>query len=143
MSTRSAIVNSLATELKKINGTPPYNSNLFNNVFPKMLFIEDVTDSPTVCVYAGSETRQYLPAGFKWGFLEIRIRVYVNAEDPVEMLEGVLIDIEKRLDSNLRLEYATGKYTTDFRVLSISTDQGILAPIGVGDIVVICRYEVL
>jgi hypothetical protein len=81
---RSAIVNAIITELKKIDGSGDYSVDLANNVTNKLVFWDEVNDFPYVSVVAGSENREYLPGGFKWGYLGITIRIYVYGEEPLD-----------------------------------------------------------
>ena len=145
MSARSSIVNKIAETLKCINGTGTYKSNLYSNVEPRLRFWDEVNDFPYVCVSAGPEVREYLPNDFKWGFLNINIKVYVKDEDdPVSVLEDVFSDIEAVLDANNELTYEEpNKTTEDIRILSIESDEGLLAPLGIGEITIQIRYQVL
>ena len=138
---RSAIVNELITELKKIDGSGSFNIDLADNVTNKLVFWDEVNDFQYVSVVAGSEVREYLPGGFKWGLLGITIRMYVYGEEPLDELEKVLYDIETQLDANNVLTYDTGKSTEQITILSISTDEGLLAPYGVGEITAEVRYQ--
>ena len=140
---RTKIMDALVDSLKLIDGTNPYASNLYENIYPKLIFWDDVEDFPTVSVVAGSETREYLPSSFKWGFLNISIRIYVNEENAKEALEKIFYDIETLIDSNIVLEYDNGVNTTDINILSISDDQGLLEPLGVGEIELQVRYQII
>ena len=134
MSYRSKIVDTLVEQFKNINGSVGYQSNLFNNVFNKLLFWDEVSDYPSVYLNAGTETREYLPGGFKWAYLLITVRIYVNDEEPQQELEKIFEDIENTIDNNGNLEYDTNMYTEDIKILSINTDEGLLQPIGVGEV---------
>lgn len=141
MSARSKIIDALVIELKKINGVTPYGINLHTNVFNKLKFWNEVDDYPSVYLNAGPETREYLPGGFKWGYLTAIIRIYVKAEEPEAELEKIFTDIEIVVDSFGNLEYDTGKFTEDINIISINTDEGLLAPIGVGEIALQIMYD--
>ena len=80
---RQSIVNALVTQLKTINGTGNFLTNVNNNVSPRLKFWDEVEDFPAVHLNAGSETREYQGAGYKDRFLSITIRCYVNEEDAV------------------------------------------------------------
>lgn len=140
MSARSGIVKALVEKFKEIDGTGTFGSNLYKNVIPRIKFWDEVNDFPFVCVQAGHETREYLPGNFKWAFLTITIKIYVQDELPVERLEVIIGDIESVLDANNRLEYATGKNTEEINITAIDTDEGVLAPLGVADITIQVRY---
>jgi len=142
MSYRSKIVNKLvSTFSEEICGADPYLADLRGRVSNKLKFWDEVNDYPSVHVNAGSETRQYLPGGFKWGHLMISIRIYVNSENPEEDLEEILEDIERVIDGYGKLEYDTNKYIEDMQILSINTDEGLLAPIGVGEMTIKIMYD--
>jgi hypothetical protein len=144
MSRRISIVNSLATELKKINGTAPYNVNLFNNVVPKLKFWDEVQDFPSVYISPGTELREYHPSNFKWAFLGVSIKAYCHGENSSDQLELLLQDIEYTLDGLDRLVYNTtaGLKTAEIMIQSITTDEGLLAPYAVGEINLQVRYAV-
>jgi hypothetical protein len=144
MSARSLIVNALADVFKSaINGTTPYNTNLYGvNVSTKLKFWDEVSDFPYVCIVPGTEYREYLPGDFKWGMLNIAIKLYVYGENPNEQLEELIQDIEYAISHNENLSLADGRTTTEILITSIITDEGLLAPHGVGEVNVSVRYEV-
>lgn len=124
------------------DGTTPYITNLFSNVKSKQVFWDEINDYPTVCVYAGPETREYLPGGFKWGFLTIDIRIYVKDENSKDRIEEIFEDMESIIDDNNTLTVSGNDLCTDIRILSLTDDQGLLSPLGVGEITLEVRYEV-
>ncbi len=141
---RSKILDALVEQFKAIDGTGNYKSDLGNNVSPRMQFWDEIDQFPAVHMAAGSETREYYGGGNKWRFLTITVRVYVNSEDPVDELEEILEDLETVLDNNPDLTYDED-YGEDSEValitlVSIDTDEGALAPLGVGEMVLEVRY---
>jgi hypothetical protein len=143
MSSRKAIVDALIEEFKKIDGNAPYTTNLFNNVVGKQKFWDECTDFPTVCIVAGTETREYLPGSFQWGHLGISLKLYVKAEEPADLLENLINDIQVVINNNSRLQFGSGKETADIRILSIVTDEGLLVPYGIGEVNISIQYQVL
>ena len=142
---RRKIVDAVVDKIKLINGQHPYNSNVFNNVKGKMLFLDEIEEYPKICVIAGDESREYQTAGFKWRFLSLSIRAYVKDEDDAqEELALLFEDIEKIIDENDALVYDTSVVpngtTTSMTVDSISTDEGVIAPLGIGEMSVTVRY---
>ena len=142
---RKKIVDSLVKQLKGVNGIHPYNSNLFNNVHGNMIFLDQIQEYPKICVIAGDETRQYQPGEFKWRFLQVDIRVYIeNQEDSQEALAILMEDIERVIDDNDILAYDTtvspNLNTTSLTLISLTTDEGVLAPLGIGEMIIECRY---
>jgi hypothetical protein len=139
---RSAIVNALIAKIKQIDGGGSWHVDLADNVTNKLIFWDEVNDFPYVSIVAGNEVREYLPGGFKWGMLGINIRMYVYGEEPLDELEKVLYDIETQIDANNVLTYDTGKQTEQMTILSIATDEGLLAPYGVGEVTLEVRYQI-
>ena len=142
---RKKIIDAYVKQIKGINGTHPYNSNLFNEVHGNTLFLDQISQYPSVCVIAGDETREYQPNGFKWRFLNMDIRVYVeDAEDPQEELALLIEDIERVIDDNDVLTYddsvSPNEKTTSSTILTITTDEGVLSPLGIGEIAIQVRY---
>lgn len=144
MSKRSSIVKALSEKFKEIDGTGPYQSNIFSNSYPKLKFWDEVQDFPCIYMSPGNEQREYLPGDFKWGFLNISVKVYVRSEDESqEQLEALLADIETCVDANRVLKYNVDDpnlETTEILIQSITTDEGLLAPYGVGEINLEVRY---
>ena len=129
----------------RINGVSPYNSNIFNGAEGRLKFLDQIQEYPHICVVAGDETRQYQPDGFKWRFLQIDIRCYINDEsDPQETLALLMEDIERVIDINDILTYddtvSPNLKTTSLTLLSIATDEGVLAPLGIGELILSVRY---
>jgi len=142
---RRKIVDALVDKIKLINGQHPYNSNIFNNVSGQLKFLDEIEEFPKVCVIAGDEVREYQTAGFKWRFLTLSIRAYVRSEDDAqEELATLFEDIEKIVDENDALVYDTSVIpngtTTSMTIDSISTDEGVIAPLGIGEMLVTVRY---
>ena len=143
---RNKIVDALVDQLKvNINGVAPYNSNIFNNAHGHLKFLDQIQEYPHVCVVAGDETRQYQPGGLKWRFLNIEIRSYISDEtEPQETLALLCEDIERVIDNNDILVYddtvSPSLKTTSLTLLSIATDEGVLSPLGIGEMILSVRY---
>ena len=146
MSRRTSITNSLAESLKVINGETPYKVNIFENSFSKLKFWDEVNDFPSIYMSAGSETREYLPSNFSWGFLNISVKVYCKGEDSATQLEDLLEDIEKVIDGSqgvLTYDNTNNFGTAELSITSITTDEGLLAPYSVGEINILARYQIM
>lgn len=146
MTKRTQITRALVEKLKLIDGTAPYTTNVYNNAYAKLKFWDEIQDFPSIYVTPGSETREYMPGDFAWGFLNIAIKAYVRSEDDAqEQLEQLLEDIEQCVDSNRVLVYDVqqGLETTEILVQSITTDEGLLTPYGVGEINLQVRYPIV
>lgn len=146
MTRRISIVTALAEKFKIIDGTTGYKTDLNDNSYPKLKFWDEVTDFPCVYLTAGSEIREYMPSAFTWGFLNISVKVYVRSEsDAQQQLEDLLDDLENVIDANRVLVYDTTNNlsTTEILIQSITTDEGLLAPYGVGEINLQVRYALV
>ena len=101
-------------------------------------------DKAAVHLNAGAETREYQGGGYKDRFLAITIRCYVNEEDAQDALNILMEDIETVLEDNAQIEYVD-KLNNTFKtqqitIISIDTDEGVLEPLGVGEILIEVRY---
>ena len=142
-SRRSAITKALADEIALIDGRGIFHTAVAE-VSPRLKFWDEVEEFPAVHINAGSESRQYQGGGYKDRFLNLSIRCYVNQDDSVEALDELLEDVETVLEDNSRLRYydrmGLEQYTQQITVISIDTDEGVLDPLGVGEILVEVRY---
>jgi hypothetical protein len=68
----------------------------------------------------------------------------VQAEDAVQALDELMEDVETVLEENSRLEYFdrtnTSQFTQQITVISLDTDEGVLEPMGVGEMLLEVRY---
>ena len=145
MSRRTSILKALVEKFKLIDGNDPYSINIFNNAYPIIRFWDEVNDFP--CIYGSTdgESRDYLPGGFTWAYLGISLKLYCKGEDAQNQLELLLEDMETVITANRVLEYdAVKNYeTTEILVVSITTDEGLLAPYAVGEINLQVRYQLM
>ena len=141
---RLAIVDALVAAIKNIDGTAQFRTNLFEQVSPRLKFLDEVEEFPAVHLNAGSETREYQGGGYKDRFMSVTLRCYVNEEDAVVALEALLEDVETVLEQNSRLAYTdrngNTQYTQQITIVSIDTDEGVLEPYGVGEMQIEVRY---
>ena len=141
---RQGIVTALVNKLKDIDGTGFFRSNVNENVSPRLKFWDEVEEFPAIHLNSGSETREYQAGGYKDRFLSITIRCYVKDEESVDVLDELLEDIETVIEENSRLLYKdrnnADQYTQQITVVSIDTDEGVLEPLGVGEMLIEVRY---
>ena len=141
---RLGIVNGLVEKLKEIDGNGDFNTDVYGNVHPRLKFWDEVDEFPALHLNAGNEFRDYQGAGYKDRFLTVTVRVYVKDEDSVEALEALLEDIETVIETNSRLEFTNRRgdteHTHQISIVSSSTDEGVLEPLGVGEILLEVRY---
>ena len=140
---RSAITKALAEKIALIDGRGIYHTAVAETS-PRLKFWDEVEEFPAVHLNAGSESRTYQAGGYKDRFLNVTVRCYVNQEDAVTALDELLEDVETVLESNSRLKYndrlGLEQHTQQITVLSIDTDEGVLEPLGVGEILIEVRY---
>ena len=140
---RSSIVNSLVSKFEGINGTGHFLSSV-SNVSPRLKFWDEIEEFPAIHINAGSETREYLGAGEKFRFLTLTFRCYVNEDDPVEALERLMEDVETVIETNNPINYTDNlgnvQCTIQTTILSIDTDEGVLDPFGIGEIITTIQY---
>ena len=142
-SRRSGISRALADKLALIDGRGLYHQAVAETS-PRLKFWDEVEEFPAIHLNAGSESREYQAGGYKDRFLNLTVRCYVNQEDAVEALDELLEDVETVLEENSRLKYhdRNGKeqFTRQITIISIDTDEGVLEPLGVGEILIEVRY---
>lgn len=145
MSRRKSILNALVEKLKDINGIEPFMSNIYGNAYPTIKFWDEVTDFPCIYTSIGTETREYHPSNFKWGYIPISLKVYCKGDTAAEDLENLIGDIESVIDANQVLVYdvTKGYETTEILITSIVTDEGLLAPYAIGEVNLQIRYQIM
>lgn len=153
MSFRNSIVKAVGELVKtELNGTNTnkYFTNIYSNVFTNSRQFSQIQDFPAITVTSGPESFEYLPSGFRWNFLQLYIRCYVrDAEEPNAKLELIIEDIKNLIDEFDSISYTVTKpdgteinlRTTQSTISEISTDEGLLAPLGIGEIVLTIRYS--
>ena len=141
---RLGIVEGLVEKLKDFDGTGDFLTNLNENVSPRLKFWDEVEEFPAIHLNAGSETRDYQGGGYKDRFLSITIRCYVQDEDSVAALDALLEDVETVVETNSRLSYkdrnGNSQTTQQITIISVDTDEGVLEPLGVGELLIEVRY---
>ena len=142
---RRAIVGAIADKLyENLNGSPPFRSAV-QSVEPRLRFWDEVQDFPAIQVGAGQETRTYEGGGFRFRFLRVTVRCYVNdSEDVILALEELLEDVETVIEDNDPLTYTdstgTSQTTAKSTIISVDTDEGVLEPLGVGEVILEVQY---
>ena len=141
---RQNIVNAIVDELELIDGTGSYQTSIAE-VSPRLKFWDEVTEFPSVHINAGREVRTYDGGGFKFRYLTITLRCYVeDNEDSVGVLDALLEDIETVLEAKDPLTYydklGNAQSTVQTTIISIDTDEGVMDPLGIGEITIEVQY---
>jgi hypothetical protein len=141
---RLGIIDALVSKLKDIDGSGTFLSNVNENVSPRLKFWDEVEEFPALHLNAGQETREYQGGGQKDRYLSVTVRCYVQSEDAVLALDELLEDVETVLEENSKLTYKdrnnADQYTQQITIVSIDTDEGVLEPMGVGEMLIEVRY---
>ena len=142
-SRRAGITTALAEKLAGIDGRGLFKQSVAETS-ARLKFWDEVEEFPAIHLNAGAETREYQGGGYKDRFLNVTVRCYVNEEDAVSALDELLEDVETVLEENSRLKYhdrnGLEQFTQQITIVSIDTDEGVLDPLGVGEILIEVRY---
>jgi hypothetical protein len=150
MSARSGIVKAMAENMASLmTGTGDYVNNLYANTTNRVTHFDEITDFPSISITPGPERREDMPSNFTWSTLTVYIRIYVeNNDDAQGELESLISDIETFVDNNLKLTYnvvtpegSVARKTVDNSIIAITTDEGLLDPNALGEVVLEVRYE--
>jgi hypothetical protein len=138
-SRRREIIEFLVERLKLINGqlstfdpSYTYKTNLFNNVFRKLKFLDEINDFPALYLAAGTEIRDFQSENLTVANLDAIIRAYVYGEDNSQNISNQLLeDIE-------HIIYNIGDFPEmgilDITIESVTSDEGLAVPYGITEI---------
>ena len=90
---RKQIIDGLVTELGQ---TPDVDAS---NVFRQFKYLDEINDFPTVCLVAGSESREELGANRRLGGIGVSLRGYVFDENNIDTAEIFAQNVESKVDS--------------------------------------------
>ena len=150
MSARSGIAKAISDGIATaLVGTGNYINNIYGNTTNKVVHFDSITDFPYISVTPGPEQREDMPSNFTWSYLTVYVRIYVeNAEDAQGELESLITDIENFADTHIQLDYEVStpqglvtRSTTTNNIITISTDEGLLDPNALGEVVLKVQYE--
>ena len=141
---RQNIVNALVDVIERIDGTGEYQTAVAE-CSPRLTFWDEVREFPAVHLNAGREIRTYDGGGFKFRYLTITLRCYVeDNEDAVGALDALLEDIETVLEAEDPLTYydknGVAQKTVQTTIVSLDTDEGVMDPLGIGEVLVEIQY---
>ena len=146
-SRRKEIVEYIVTQLKQIDGetsgfNPSYTyfNNLFNNVFRKLKFLDEVNDFPALYVSAGTELRDFNSKSLTVATLDATIRAYVFGEDNSQNLSDDLVQDIEHVIYSLGDNPEMG--VLDITIDNISTDEGLTTPYGIAEVELTIVYRI-
>ena len=135
ISRRTEVIDFIVNNLRNINGKSStynnnysYNTNVFNNVFRKLKFIDEVNDFPSLYITAGTEFRNFQSENLTIATLGVIIRAYVYGDDNSQKLSDDLAEDIEHVIYNL--PEAPDKGILDITIESISMDEGLINPYG-------------
>jgi hypothetical protein len=136
---RTEIIDFLITHLKNINGgisiydnTYQYNHNVFNNVYRKIKFLDEVNDFPSIYLSAGTEIRNFQSENLTVATLNVIIRAYVYGEDNSQTAADNLVDDIEHVIYSIGDEPEKG--ILDITIENISADEGLAFPYGIAEL---------
>jgi len=145
-SRRTEITDFLVSQLKEIDGAVSgfnsgytYSQNLFDNVFRRVKFLDEVNDFPALYVSAGTEIRDFNSKSLTVATLDVTIRAYVYGEDDSQsLIDNVTNDIEHVIYS---IGDSSDKGILDITIDSITSDEGLATPYGLAEVELTIVYR--
>lgn len=136
---RTEIIDFLVTNLKNINGaistydnSYQYKHNVFNNVFRKIKFLDEVNDFPSIYLSAGTEIRNFQSENLTVATLNVIIRAYVYGEDNSQTAADNLVEDIEHVIYSIGDEPEKG--ILDITIENISADEGLAFPYGIAEL---------
>ena len=141
MTKRGEVAEALKQVFLQISPDNGYNTNLWGGVKKRFIFPEDDPEMPIITFVVGRETINYQPGGFQDRYLTVTVRCYVSDQtDSITATDKIIEDVEKVVEENSRLVLEDGTTVRDIKILTIDTDQGVLAPLGLAEIQLVVEY---
>ena len=130
MSRRTDIITQLHTDLSTI----ATSSSILKT-------LDEINDFPYITFTPSSESRQHYGANLRWGTTLIQLRGYTydTSTDAMTAAETLSNNIEQIVDA-FRAAHPTLN-VVQMRVLSITTDEGVMEPYGIADLSIQLTYE--
>ena len=145
-SRRKEIIALLVDKLKEIDGQAvagsnyTYKTNVFNNVFRAIKFLDEVNDFPSLYLSAGTENRDFNSKNLTVATLDVTIRAYIYGQDNSQSLaDDIIQDIEFVIYQQIAFDPDKG--ILDITIDSISTDEGLAAPYGISEVNLLVAYR--
>jgi hypothetical protein len=146
MSNRTKITDYIVEQLKKIDGrTSPYTkeyvflSNLHENVYRGVKYIDEINDFPSIYVTSNVERRKYQTNNNTEALVVTAIRCYVMGDEPEVQLSNIFQDIEHIL---YNMQVPNEFTSLDITIDTTLTDSGLLEPYGMAEIFLSSRFEI-
>ena len=135
-SSRTLIGDALVTLISNI-ATPTYNTDI-KHVQRRLVFIDEIEDLnlfPAVYLTAGTESREYNPSQGQVRHILFIVRGYIRDEtDSDAALNNLAEDVELAVNEAFFSNGFAG-LLTDIRVAEITSDEGLLSPLAVFEMI--------
>jgi len=134
---RTEIIDALVTHLA--NNTTVHPANVTRNYH----VLDEVNDFPAITMIPRTEVREHRGAGRKIATFNLQIRAYCHDGDHGEII-GVAENLADEIDDAITTFAASARQheVEESRVISLRTDEGLLAPYGIADLEAQIAYEV-
>jgi len=105
-----------------------------NQVYRYLKPLDQINDFPTICLYISKDDRPIRETLDYKGEIDLRIRGYVyGGEDSQALSDQLSLDIE---DAIMSAEFSAD----NVQITEVSTDEGLLEPMGIVEMRVFIRY---
>ena len=145
----TALANRISSELVEENIGTKYFHQIYNNVHTKSFLVADIPSWPLITVTPGPESYEYQPGAVIWTKQIIYVRAYYKDEyDQERQIQLLLTDLKKVLNNPGKIEYTITnpdgttepRYVTIDSFNSLTTDEGVLRPLAVGELAISIKY---
>lgn len=147
MSNRTKIQSLYVERLKLINGgvstfdsSYTYLSNVHENVYKGLKFIDEINDFPSIYVTANRELRRYHTQNLTEAVVSVVLRCYVYGDNPKELTNNMVQDIEHII---YNMTAPSDLLLQDTTIQNIIIDKGLLKPYGIAEVFLTSRFEIL
>ena len=135
-SSRTLIGDALVTLISNIS-TPTYNTDV-NHCQRRLVFIDEIEDKdlfPAVYLTAASESREYNPSQGQVRHILFIVRGYIRDDtDSDAALNNLAEDVELAIN-NAFFSNSFAGLLTDIRIAEITSDEGLLSPLAVFEMI--------
>ena len=129
MSQRTTILNTLIAHIATATASAGFRG---------MRFIHEINSFPAFYIHPQNESRVHEGAGESYAICAISIRGY-EYSDSLDRIEDYMREIEESIQTYAR---AYPSLVDDARVISLRTDEGVMAPYGIVDMQLEVLYSV-
>lgn len=151
MTTRKSLFLSLENHLKGINGgisdiascpfSPyTYNINLSNNVFGKLMFLQQINDFPSLSIWSSQPEIRKASGMEVFGSIPTNLRVSLYGETSSSQTDHIIEDLQYALNS-FKYTQENDPSLVDLRITEVSCDEGLLDPYGIVEVSFIVVYK--